>query len=285
MASKRMIERLASRRKKSSRLGFVLWRGLSPFDQSPIVAIATLESVNGKTGDMVQVWILPDGRMPLETLRENDNGGICGDCPLQGVYDPGKKGNGGKQGGMVGRGCYVQVYQAPTTITNAYNRGSYPDFVRSRDEEVLSGRKIRLGAYGDPAMMPIDLVEYLVKISTGHTGYSHQLLGMKDRELANRYAQVLMVSCHNVAQHEEAGRRGWRAFTIVAEKHASEERFPTDAVECPFYTHGVQCDTCLLCSGSAKQAKSVYAIAHSRSGVNILPLQQIGFAKRKATTR
>ena len=252
-------------------IGVVLWRGLSPFDGAPIVAIATLKTSNRKTGDMVQVWILRDDLSPLASLHGNDNGSICGDCPLQGVF------NGER---MTGRACYANVGQAPEQIHRSYLAGRYDDFERDVDEVFLIGRKIRLGAYGDPAMLPIDLVEYLATIGNGHTGYSHQLFRMADKDLADQYARFLLVSCHNPAQHREAIKRGWRAFTVVHEKHAEQNRFPADAVECPNYTHGVSCTDCQLCQGTSKTAKSVYVIGHGEVAANLLPLQQRGFAKR-----
>lgn len=255
----------------SKNIGFVLWRGLSPFDGAPIVAIATLETANRKTGDMVQVWILPDEISPIAALHENVNGSICGDCPLQGVYDGGR---------MTGRACYVNVGQAPGQVHKSYRAKRYPTFDKDTDESYLIGRKIRLGAYGDPAMLPIELVEYLATVGNGWTGYSHQLLGMADRALADRYANFLMISCHNPAQHVEATRRGWRAFTVVHEKHAQQNRIPRDSVECPNYTHGVSCADCLLCQGTSKTAKSVFIIGHGKVAANLLPMQSKGFPKR-----
>ena len=34
--------------------GFIFYKGRSPIDNAPIVGIATLESKNGKTGNMIQ---------------------------------------------------------------------------------------------------------------------------------------------------------------------------------------------------------------------------------------
>ena len=44
--------------------GRILWEGVSPFDGQPIVCIVTglsQGSANGKTGTMLQTWILPQG--------------------------------------------------------------------------------------------------------------------------------------------------------------------------------------------------------------------------------
>ena len=49
--------------------GFVLHEGESPFDGRLIVSIATLHSSNRKTGDMVQVWILPKDINPLDAVK------------------------------------------------------------------------------------------------------------------------------------------------------------------------------------------------------------------------
>ena len=49
----------------SKEIGFILYRGPSLLDGSPIVVVATMASSNRKTGltgkkNMVQVWILAD---------------------------------------------------------------------------------------------------------------------------------------------------------------------------------------------------------------------------------
>ena len=49
--------------------GFIFYRGKSPIDRAPIVGIATLESKNGKTGNMIQTWILRTDTHPLEARR------------------------------------------------------------------------------------------------------------------------------------------------------------------------------------------------------------------------
>ena len=54
--------------------GYVLWRGLSPINQAPIVAILTVESANRKTGNMAQVWILCENGDPVDNVQD---GGPC----------------------------------------------------------------------------------------------------------------------------------------------------------------------------------------------------------------
>ena len=77
-----MSQRYSSTRPRSSQdnkednaTGFVLYSGKSMIDKQPIVVIATLHSANEKTGDMVQVWILPRQTSPLSALKNNNNAG------------------------------------------------------------------------------------------------------------------------------------------------------------------------------------------------------------------
>jgi hypothetical protein len=241
--------------------GFVLYSGKSLLSEQRIVAIATLYSANAKTGDMVQLWILPAETSPLEALKRNDNAGACGRCPMQGVYDP-------QRGKMIDRVCYVNIGQAPQAIWQAYQRGRYPAYNRKRHANLIDGRTVRLGAYGDPAALPIRILRDLVALSSGHSGYSHQLFDI-DRRRADLVAQYCMVSCETPAQHVEAVRRGWRPFTVIR----PDEQPPAGAIECPHYSHKVQCATCGLCGGTSRRAKPVYVIAHAKTGLNLGAVQ------------
>jgi len=79
-----------------------------------------------------------------------------------------------------------------------------------------------------------------------------------------------MCSTHTPAQTREAQRRGWRYFEAVR-----EDQNPTlDSIECPHYSHGVQCADCHLCKGGALQARSVHVIAHAKVGLNLGNVQR-----------
>ena len=60
--------------------GFVFFDGASLIDGAPIVGIAVLSSVNRKTGNMVQTYILRADQAPLDAIRAGDDESICGDC-------------------------------------------------------------------------------------------------------------------------------------------------------------------------------------------------------------
>ena len=122
--------------------GFVLHEGISPFDGQDIVSIATCHSSNRKTGDMVQVWILPKDINPLDAVKQGLDTCICGHCPHRGT---GTK-----------RTCYVNVGQAPVNIWKTYKKGVYPQITSYQD--VFEDRVVRFGAYGDPSFIPDGVV-------------------------------------------------------------------------------------------------------------------------------
>jgi hypothetical protein len=72
-----------SRMNKNSR---ELWRGPSLIDGQEIVVLASgfvRESLNTKTGDMLQVYILRADISPLKASQTGDDVSICGECILR----------------------------------------------------------------------------------------------------------------------------------------------------------------------------------------------------------
>lgn len=216
-------------------IGVVLYDGPSLLDKTQhIVAIATLESRNRKTGDMVQVWILHRDLHPVDELAL-DVSPICGDCPLRNSV------------------CYVVVGQAPSAVWRTYWNDGYPEFDADRWGWIFEGRQVRWGAYGDPAALPLTLVHRINRLADGHTGYTHQWKSNMRR--AARLARVFMLSADTDCDRELCNEYGWRCFQVTDEG-------AEDSVECPAYTHGVQCKDCLLCCGTQLAAKHVWARPH-----------------------
>ena len=121
--------------------GRILWEGLSPVDGAPIVCIVTglnKRSANGKTGSMLQIWILRQDLHPVEAFLTAQS--VCGDCVHHGLA----------QGS-----CYVNWGQAPRSIWECYRRGGYPPIGDAW--HLFNGAVVRLGAAGDPAMVPAEV--------------------------------------------------------------------------------------------------------------------------------
>jgi len=126
--------------------GVELWRGNSPVDGKPIVLLMSKRTKNVKTGSVYQTWILRQDIAPLDAVWSGEDFSVCGDCPLRGLY--------GKD-----RGCYVLVGQAPTNIWHSWKAGNYP---MADLTQVARGKVVRMGSYGDPAMVPLEVWEELL---------------------------------------------------------------------------------------------------------------------------
>ena len=59
----------------------IIYQGPSLIDGKPIIAIATLNSRNGKTGEMIQTWIMRSDIEPHKAIKTGEDSSVCGDCP------------------------------------------------------------------------------------------------------------------------------------------------------------------------------------------------------------
>jgi hypothetical protein len=203
--------------------GYIVWEGKSVLDQSiDIVAIATMQSNNQKTGDMVQTWIMRSDMHPHEALKSGEDSPVCGDCPLRS-----------------GQGCYVNVAQAPAAVWKSYKRGLYPK-LPSNLKRIMRAREIRLGAYGDPVAVPYDVWDSIVQVVPEWTGYTHQW-----RTCDQRFNNLLMASTHSIQENAVAHSMGWRTFRAKLE---GEDLAPNEFY-CPS-DRGIECRECLACDGT-----------------------------------
>ena len=104
---------MVARSSTAKPLGVILHRGQSAFDGSPYVVIMPLgkPSKNGKTGKMLQTYILRSHVHPVMAVRNAGDAAICGDCPMRGLVSFPKR-----QTGKRFRACYVNVGQGPTMV-------------------------------------------------------------------------------------------------------------------------------------------------------------------------
>ena len=206
------------------RKGFVIHRGIT--NGKPYVAIATMKTSNEKTGNMVQIWFLLEKENPVESVLNGlDASTICRGCPFSS-----------------GKGCYVNVGQAPLGIWKAFHRGLYSDLMPRDYLEVFGGRKIRFGAYGNPTLLPVAIVKAIASVSNGWTGYFHD---WQENPQANLYAQYFMVSTETENSRIMAEKAGYRYFHVSPSK-------PENALECLSETKGIECAICKLCCGLTK---------------------------------
>lgn len=222
--------------------GVVFYRGPSLIDGAPIIGVATglrTGASNSKTGPMVQIYILREDVYPLHAVQTGDDYSICGNCALRGKIVEQEDGSTKN----IGRTCYVTLMHGPRVVYQAYEDGRYPDVPLARMRKLVAGRMVRVGAYGDPAAIPVDVWQSILPGTSGHTGYTHQW-----RETPALSA-FFMASVDSEAEREEAKALGFRTFRVKSD-HSPKM---TGEGICPGSDEmgkAVQCITCMLCDGN-----------------------------------
>jgi hypothetical protein len=127
----------------------------------------------------------------------------------------------------------------------------YPEF---RDEhlELFKDRIVRLGAYGDPAAVPVSVWEKICGVAEGWTGYTHQWR----RKSAQSYKKFCMASVETARQMRRAKSMGWKTFRV---RIKGEAVLPGEFV-CPASEEAGKrktCETCLACHGGEFNGKQV----------------------------
>ena len=237
--------------------GKVIYDGPSLLDGEPIIVVVTgLEksSSNGKTGAMLQTWILLRDIDPREANKSGADYAICGDCPHRGVAHTGID-----TVLAYKRACYVIIYQAPLKVWKTFQRGGY-DYIEGTAEIADIGQQgiVRMGSYGDPAAVPAYVWKALLANASGHTGYSHQ----SDKPEAAFDADMFMVSADSLDHARNAWDKNQRTFRTIK---STDELVKGTEILCPASKEAgmkTNCANCKLCSGSAINAKSIAIVAH-----------------------
>lgn len=215
--------------------GYILYQGSSVLDGAPIVVIATLKTSNEKTGNMVQTWIIRSDLSPVEAVQSKQDESICGMCPhrhnLKGA-------------------CYVQPFQAPLAVYNSFKAGKYPLY----DGVSLKDKSIRLGAYGDPAAVPLEVWTKILADCKNHTGYTHQI---SHKNFDKGIAEICMVSADTEKQATSAHKKGFKTFRVKTEKMP----LLSNEINCLSESHGISCLECGLCDG---QKQNIVINVHGR---------------------
>ena len=233
-------------------LGYIAYEGPSIIDGKPIVVIVnkiTAASKNGKTGDIVQSFIIRSDIDPMAALKSGDDESICGQCEHRPVL--------ARESGKAP--CYVNVGRSVLSVYNAYKRGRY---VRANLETIalaLAGKALRIGTYGDPAAAPVAVWQRLTRYVSSHAGYSHQWESSHFDHGA--WAPLVMASADSIDQAAKANLYGMRVFrvSVGVDRQAGE-------VTCPASAEGgkkATCADCMLCGGTSKKARDVVIADHA----------------------
>lgn len=212
-------------------MAILLWQGPSMLDGSPIVLLATEESGNRKTGNLLQTYILRSDMDPQTAVSTGADASVCGSCAYRGTVVDGK---------AKGRICYVEMVRGPLAVYTSFLNGNA---AKKPLKKAGAGRKVRMGTYGDPAAVPVEVWLELLSKSIGRTGYSHAW-----RTCDERFKNLLMASCDHPGDYHEAQALGWKTYRV---KLPEEPRL-TGERPCPASAEAgkhVSCADCMGCDG------------------------------------
>ena len=180
---------------------------------------------------MLQTWILRHDVAPHEAVKTGDDSSICGNCPLRPVH---YKANGMK------KPCYVKTFQAPRATWKANK--DLPVTDPTTVKQLIDGRKVRRGSYGDPNAVPV-AVWSMLDNGKRPTGYTHQWKTGAD------LSAYVMASVHSSTERAQAKSNGYRTFRIISDVNEIED----GEILCPASKEAgarTTCEKCGLCNGS-----------------------------------
>lgn len=210
-------------------------------------------SKNSKTGDGVQIFILPMSWITNGKEEMSDDTASCMDC----IHSKLKNGS-----------CYVRKgfaeYGLKSKVNSLHKQYLSGDLIlRSLDELIgiegskLKGKFVRFGAYGEPVLLGPQVTEEISNLALNFTGYTHQW-HIPQYEWSKKY---FMASVESDSLMEKANSKGFRTFRVRTKLnglHASE-------IICPASKEAgrrVTCNNCVLCKGASSKAKNIVIIKH-----------------------
>jgi len=212
--------------------GLILFKGKSLINNKKIVVIVTglnAKTMNAKTGNMLQTWILYDDMEPHKAFKVREYGEtVCGNCPHAGYNN---------------NSCYVKWFHAPLNVYKAYKNNRYDYF--NGDYEIFRNKSIRFGSCGDPSLIPLYMVKKMIDVCKNHTGYTHQW----SNNFAIRFKGLFMASVDSFEEYLKASSLGFKCFYV---KHESVED-PKNFIHCPASIERDQktsCNLCNMCNGN-----------------------------------
>lgn len=201
-------------------------------------------------------YLEAEGKTSMDKFFSADKD-VCMDCPYA-------MSNGAKL-----KGCYthkpIQYSGMISQLRSIHKKyGAWENIpvldkdLRVKVVSMCEGRFVRFGTYGEPILIPLDLVAHVCFVARSWTGYTHQWMGVSNYG----YHKYFMASTDSTESTHTATMMGWRAF-LDEQNHEHQ----VSLVNCPASQeqgYKSTCSKCGLCSGTeGKGKKSVYIFNHS----------------------
>jgi hypothetical protein len=181
----------------------------------------------------------------------------CLDCPYSYNQNNGKSGGCYTHGGMQGQGLRSMLKRLHKLFVagkiESFNKDQFNNFLLL--SQSFNPVLTRLGVYGEPITLPLNVMGKLVRISKAHTGYTHQW----NKDKATSYNKYLMASTHNIFETMIAEARGFRAFQSSKDKDTKMPVCPASKE----MNYKLTCIQCKACDGKVNgKTKSIFIHKH-----------------------
>jgi hypothetical protein len=236
-------------------------------------------SINAKTKDMAQVYILNRRESPTIAVATGSDESVCGQCFLRPIISKQLK-----EQGDSNIPCYVDKARGPAPAWKSWHDGNVASITPLEASALVATLKacdcakthprrlckvpgkalgIRLGAYGDPASVPDWVWRDLLSMLSGKmTSYTHQ---WEDHpELADyTMASIDPITWPDVdAALDKAHALGFRTYRVLATGEAPR----SDEMMCPEANSLTNCNKCGLCAGNMRPNTPSIVIPAIRPG-------------------
>lgn len=171
----------------------------------------------------------------------------CLDCPYSYNMNGGKSGGCYTHKGYQGMGIKSMVKRLSKLDIPNYSKDSFNSFIKYISDYPVE--LCRLGAYGEPCLLPLNLMGKLVRVSSKHTGYTHQW----NKPEFKAYSKYLMASTHNSFETAIANDLGFRAFESSTIKTKNIAVCPASK---EFKGNKKTCTECAACNGTYNRKKN-----------------------------
>ena len=224
----------------------------------------TVHVLNAKVSQNSKIgigYILQTYHFSIDQILKNDftdDKENCLNCPFSYNMNNGKSG-----------GCYTHKGMQLMGL-KSMQRSLSRNFEDILDFNILEFEKfinkvkntypvdlVRFGAYGEPVLLPLNVIESLAELGKKTTGYTHQYA----KKEYNKYNSFFMASTHSEEEKSNAKKLGFRSFFVSKEKISTK-----NAINCPASKESkknLSCIKCGLCNGNkTKIKKDIYILQH-----------------------
>jgi hypothetical protein len=182
---------------------------------------------------------------------------VCFNCPFSFNQNKGKSGGCYTHKGLLSFGLKSKLNR----LNKLYLSGKIQDGYFGIFEKIYKYslkypiKFARFGTYGEPTLLPIELMTALSTIVKKYSGYTHQYMNV-----SKEYNRFLMSSVHNIFEANISKDLGYRSFLVGSDK-------PANFVLCPSSStiakdNKLSCANCGLCAGSNIGAKDIFEFKH-----------------------